>query len=405
VLPLTPVKKLWSWLIPESVILGAAVIALETSRLAESVRGLAQVYPYVVFALGIVLAVRFQRSRLVFALLVLALAEAALRQSPPGSAGRFLFQATALLVPLNLAVITLMSERGTFTKTGLLRLGILVIQVAAVLAILKFAPARGAAIISQPILPHGWFRWTPLEQFPLYAWLGSFALTGAAVLYNAAPTGRAFLWALVAAFLGLHSGKAGVEHTIYLATAGLILIVAVIEASYLMAYQDGLTGLPARRALTEALQRLSGQFTVAMVDVDHFKKLNDTWGHDVGDQVLKMVASRLAKAPGGGRAFRYGGEEFAVLFSGRTVEECLPDLDSLRQSIEDSKFTIRRRLRGRKRPAGAPKDQRSRIHIVVTVSIGAAQPNGRIKTPEQVVLAADQALYRAKDAGRNRVLS
>jgi diguanylate cyclase (GGDEF)-like protein len=172
-----------------------------------------------------------------------------------------------------------------------------------------------------------------------------------------------------------------------------------------MAYEDGLTGLPARRALTEALQRLSGQYTVAMVDVDHFKRLNDTWGHDVGDQVLKMVAARLGKAPGDGRAFRYGGEEFALLFSGRTVEECLPDLDTLRRSIEDSRFTIRRRLRGLKRPAGTPKDLRSRIHIVVTVSIGAAEPDGRLKTPEQVVLAADQALYKAKDGGRNRVCS
>src|SRR5688500_19295859 len=58
------------------------------------------------------------------------------------------------------------------------------------------------------------------------------------------------------------------------------LFRSVIEASYLMAYQDGLTGLPARRALTEALQRVNGKFTIAMVDVDHFKKLNDRYGQD-----------------------------------------------------------------------------------------------------------------------------
>jgi diguanylate cyclase (GGDEF)-like protein len=400
---LAPIKKIWSWLVPEGLILLGTVAVLMIDRLAETARGLAQIYPYVVFALGLVLAMRFQRSRLVFALLVLALAEAALRQSPGGPGGRFLFQITALLVPINLAFITLMSERGTFSRMGVLRLAVLIGQVVAVLAVLRFAPARGAALVSFRLLPAEWFFWTPLAQLPIYATLAALALTIIGFLFEATPTGRAFLWALVAAFLGLHAGRTGVDHTIYLATAGLILIVAVIEASYLMAYQDGLTGLPARRALTEALQRLSGQYTVAMVDVDHFKKLNDRFGHDVGDQVLKMVASRLAKAPGGGRAFRYGGEEFAVLFPGKTVEQCLPDLETLRQSIEDTRFTIRRRLR-RKR-ASAVKTQRTREHVAVTVSIGAAEPNGRTKTPDQVLQAADRALYDAKESGRNRVRS
>ena len=169
-----------------------------------------------------------------------------------------------------------------------------------------------------------------------------------------------------------------------------------------MAYQDGLTGLPARRALNEALQRLGGRYAVAMVDVDHFKKLNDRYGHDVGDQVLKMVAAKLAGAPGGGRAFRYGGEEFALLFPGRTVEECLPDLETLRQDVADAHFTIRRRLRPRRRPT-TMKTARRREQVAVTVSIGVAEPDGRRKTPDQVIQAADQGLYQAKDGGRNRV--
>src|SRR5207249_5245761 len=118
--------------------------------------------------------------------------------------------------------------------------------------------------------------------------------------------------------------------TFYLATGALILIVAVVEASYHMAYQDSLTGLPARRALNEALLRLGGSYTVAMLDVDHFKRINDRHGHDVGDQVLKMIAAKLAQAGGGGNAYRYGGEEFAEIFAGRCSEECLRDLESQR---------------------------------------------------------------------------
>jgi diguanylate cyclase (GGDEF)-like protein len=404
VISLAQVRRLGSWLVPEGVILGAAVVALQVDRLSSTVHALAQVYPYVVFALGILLALRFQRSRLVFAILVLALAEWALRVTPVGPAGRFLFQATAVLVPLNLMAITLMTERGTLTRMGGLRLAALLLQVISVHAIMRVAPDRGAALVSLRLLPADCFAWTPLAQLPVFASLTALVLTGIAVVFQAAPTGRAFLWALAAAVLGLHAGRSGVDHTIYLATAGLILIVAVVEASYLMAYQDGLTGLPARRALSEALQRLTGQYTVAMVDVDHFKKLNDRYGHDVGDQVLKMVAARLAKAPGGGRAFRYGGEEFAVLFPGRTVEQCLPDLETLRQAIEATHFTIRRRIRPRRKPANTGAT-RTRRQIAVTVSIGAAEPNGRRKTPDQVIQAADQALYQAKEAGRNRVRS
>jgi diguanylate cyclase (GGDEF)-like protein len=181
-----------------------------------------------------------------------------------------------------------------------------------------------------------------------------------------------------------------------------VLVVAVVEASYLMAYRDGLTELPGRRALNEALPRLSGQFTVAMVDVDHFKRFNDRYGHDAGDHVLRLVAARLAHAPGGGTAYRYGGEEFALIFPGKGAEECLPHLEALRETVETSRFTMRRRFRPRNKPS-APKGRKTREAIVITVSIGVAEKNHRHSTPDQVVQAADKALYRAKEAGRNRV--
>src|SRR3990170_3279230 len=144
-----------------------------------------------------------------------------------------------------------------------------------------------------------------------------------------------------------------------------------------MAFRDELTRLPGRRALNEALQQTGGQYAVAMVDIDHFKKFNDTYGHDVGDQVLKMVASRLDEVTGGGRAFRYGGEEFSVLFAGKTVDEALPHLDLLRATIEPPRFPRRAPSRPRKkpaRPAGGPGKSRpasgSSKPVAVTVSIG-----------------------------------
>src|SRR5207253_10497288 len=106
-------------------------------------------------------------------------------------------------------------------------------------------------------------------------------------------------------------------------------------------YVDELTGLPGRRALNAALLKLGSRYTLAMVDIDHFKRLNDTHGHLVGDQVLRKVAAALARVTGGGHAFRYGGEEFAVIFPGCSVAETLPHLEGLRQSIGGSAFVVR----------------------------------------------------------------
>ena len=393
---------------PEGLLLGAAVASLHVDALRDPIRDFAPFYPIVVFGLGFLLALRFQRSRLVFALLALAFVEWGLDRTRTGDVGRFVWQATAILLPLNLAAVVLLSERGIFTRTGLVRMACVLAQVAGVAAAARYAPSESAAIVNYQALPAEWFAWTPLTQLALVAFLVGAALIITGIVFRASSTGRAFLWALVAAFLALHSVDTPIAATIYGSTAGLILVVAVIEASYLMAYQDGLTGLPARRALTEALQRTNGKFTIAMVDVDHFKKLNDRYGHDVGDQVLRMLASRLAKVSNGGRAFRYGGEEFAILFPGDGVEECLPELEALRSGVEESKFTVRRRLQRRRKPGKASNGGgggRARPQIAVTVSIGAAESNGRQDAPEAVVRAADQALYRAKDAGRNRVVA
>jgi len=187
-------------------------------------------------------------------------------------------------------------------------------------------------------------------------------------------------------------------------TGGLILIGALMTTAYRMAYRDDLTGLPGRRALGEALLQLGSRYAVAMVDVDHFKRFNDTYGHDVGDQVLRMVAAKLGTVAGRGRAFRYGGEEFAILFPDTAAKEALPHLEAVRKAIEGSPFVLRAPGRPRKKPASSRPRTSAGKEVSVTVSIGVAERNDRRPDPEQVIKAADKALYRAKQAGRNRVM-
>ena len=186
----------------------------------------------------------------------------------------------------------------------------------------------------------------------------------------------------------------------------LMIAAAVAHEAYQMAFRDELTGLPGRRALNERMQRLGRNYVIAMTDVDHFKKFNDTHGHDVGDQVLRLVASRLSKVTGGGRAYRYGGEEFALVFAGKTAEECLPHLEAVREMIANYAIQLRDQ-NSRPQDDSAGRQRRSgsaSATVSVTISIGVAERLIDHRNPEAVLKSADEALYSAKAAGRNCVV-
>jgi GGDEF domain-containing protein len=184
------------------------------------------------------------------------------------------------------------------------------------------------------------------------------------------------------------------------------VLAAVLQESHRLAFRDELTNLPSRRALEERLSGLGPTYTIAMVDVDHFKQFNDTHGHHIGDQVLKLVAARLGEIGGGGTSYRYGGEEFCVLFVERTLDRALPCLEQLRREIEHYEMAVRSGDRPRDGETGTHlRETRPREKTLsVTVSIGAAERDDTLIKPALVIRAADEALYRAKRAGRNRVM-
>ncbi len=395
-------KRILFLLVPEAPILIGVALLVTLPGLRPAANGLVDVYPYTVLAAALLLGFRFNRSRLVFTAALLAIAQYVLDAGLATPEQRLFFHATTFLLPLNLALVALLPERGTLTPRGLVRWVLIAVQVTIIAFLAKSFPTQATAVLRTRFLPSVLSDWTPLAQPALVAFLGMGAVLVLAWVREPQAPVRGYTYALIATFLGLTWKAVGPGQEIWIATAGLVLVVAVVEASYMMAYRDGLTELPGRRALNEALPRLSGQFTVAMVDVDHFKRFNDTYGHDAGDHVLRLVAARLAHAPGGATAYRYGGEEFALLFNGKSAEECLPHLEELRETVETSRFTMRRRFRPRNKPP-APKGRKTREAIVITVSIGVAEKNHRHSTADQVIQAADKALYRAKEAGRNRV--
>ena len=390
-------KRALRYLLPGGVLLLAATIVPSLAALRDSLPALLPVSFYGVFGVGILLAWRFDRSRLVLALLVLALADRGLLYGGPSVS-----RAVALLLPLDLAALSWLSERGLLTPRGRVKLMVLLLQVLGVASLSRPELAAATTWLDHAFVESAWLRAVGLPQPALLAFVLAFGLVAARFTRHPTVLESGSVWALGAAFLGMLAWQAGPAPTIYFTTAALILVVSLVETSHSMAYGDELTGLPGRRALNEALLKLGGRYAIAMVDIDHFKRFNDEHGHDVGDELLRMVGGRLADVGGGGKAYRYGGEEFAVLFPSKAVEDIVPYLEALRVGISVSAFTVRGRRRPREKP-DRPRAGAGRKRVSVTVSIGVAEASRQHPTPERVIEAADAALYRAKKAGRNRL--
>ncbi len=354
------------------------------------------------FIFVVLLAWRFRRGRIAWAATVLALtAEALLWDGFDPEERRSLIPLLTLLVPLDLVMVALLREGRLASRASVVRFAALGAQALLVVIFVRHsASAAWLAALTLPLV-----ELPPLAGFPL-SQLAFLALTVAVTIltWRLMKRRTAFeaglisaLVATVLAFIYLD------ESRLFLVAGMLFLALSVIDDAFSLAFEDGLTGLPARRALEESLLHLGGSYAIAMVDIDHFKKLNDRHGHEVGDQVLRLISSRLGRVGGGGRPFRYGGEEFCILFSGKSAKEAEPHLEALRRAIAERPFAVRSPNRPKRKPKTRSAASTGRP-LKVTVSLGVAERNAKRGRPEEVLKAADQALYRAKRAGRNRLV-
>ncbi len=401
------IRSLFSLIVPGGLVFFATVILLQFSSLKQSVSSLVHIYPGLVAAAGIFLGWRFNRSRLVFAILILALTDRTLLIFSSGSSGLSgvglaVYNAIAFLLPLNLAALSFTQERGIVNLRGLMRLGIIFLQVVIVYVICFFPQLGIADYLDYQPGSGGVLSRLPVALPAILAFGVAFFLLAMRFIQRETVLENGFFWALLSVFFALAVGKIGAVSTIYFATAGLVLVISVIETSHSMAFRDELTGIPGRRALEEALLKLTGHYSVAMLDIDFFKKFNDRYGHDVGDQVLRLVASKFLRVTGGGKPYRYGGEEFTIVFPGKTVSEATTHLERLRKDVAKARFVVRGGDRRRKKTGNPNKARGSRRRVKITISIGVAERNERNGSPAQVIQAADKALYRAKKKGRNR---
>ena len=402
-------QALW---LPAVVALAAALLVALPGKAGPLIQSVPSHIVIGAALIGALLGWRFDRSRAVFALIVLLLVYLVMHRlvaRPPGPdvVGQVLYPGVCVLLPVNLLLIAQLDERGLLTLAGLSRLGLIFIEVV-VLAALVWAPAPAlqslaAAFLHWRLLPAALDLWTYLPQPALIAFLIAGAMLIGRTAYRPGPLEAALLSALVVTGVALHQVGYAPVPELYLSAAMLTLGLAVVQEGYHMAFLDELTGLPGRRALLHQMKKLSGPYAVAMVDIDHFKSFNDAHGHDAGDQVLKLVAGCLARARGA-KAFRYGGEEFTLLYPGLDAEAARSELESVRASVAASPFRRRGKDRPKRRPRGAPRRPGgAAAGLSVTVSIGVAQLGHGGQRPDEVLKAADLALYGAKRAGRNRI--
>lgn len=350
----------------------------------------------------------FKHVHFLWIAIVLAAAEGALL-SLPRAMGAAPAVAVALAVPPAIFAAACLPERGVVTRSGALML----VGFVAIAAAVLFGPRLG--------LPQGdgaqVLRMTPFDEgawrLPLMPTALALAFgVGVALAARAAPERIALLSLMATVLVAANAHPAlwgepqreGLQAGLCAAMAG-VLLYASLHACWRAAYTDELTGLPGRRALEHHLRTLPRRYAIGMVDIDHFKRVNDRHGHAVGDQALRFVASHLRRMRGVS-SYRYGGEEFAVVMPQGDVDAARAKLESLRAAVAKSGFALRAQDRPRQsaskaKPArGAARKARN---LKLTLSAGVADSTEGRSDAAAVLRAADQALYRAKHAGRNRV--
>ncbi len=401
------------FLAPAAVLLVAAVLAVVIPQDAITAM---QVLPAIVLPIGLSLGLWFNRGRAFLALVSLFFAYAGYvlvsRYGELPYSLYALISGIAIFVPLNVALILALPERGVLHFRSYRWLLLIIVECLLVAWIASAGQVPVSGVAWKAVLDHWLLRPSPTPAIGQVLFAAGIALAIGRAYEQLSPVEIGLGSALLAFFIACTWSTRPGTFPVFIAAAGLILLLSVLQESHRMAFRDDLTGLPGRRMLEEQLLGLGPQFTIAMVDIDHFKAFNDTYGHDVGDQVLRMVGARLAEVEGGGRAFRYGGEEFSILFPDKSLEQTLPELESLRIGIKN--YALVPRSGDRRQSERGSEDRRKKTRpgidvatgdesLSVTVSIGVAERNRRLHTPAMVLRAADEALYRAKDAGRNRL--
>lgn len=349
-----------------------------------------EIVPYMFYTLSILIlgiSWHFNRNKFIFIIIPLVLIYMGLEQLSPSKANQ-LFLYASILFPIHLFIFQVLQERGLFSIWGILKIVFVILEIAVIVFLLYNPNESLKELLNLKIFSISFY---PLKDISIAVSLFVLFIMSILVLFNRYLIyNGTFLIILIAYTGGLYFLKTPYFTDVSFFVINLMIMILLTRETYRLAFYDELTAMPGRRALVEDMAKLGRKYSLAMIDIDFFKKFNDTYGHDTGDEVLKMVASKLLAVGGGGKAYRYGGEEFTILFPSKEASECFGHVDVLRQNIETAPFVVRNRK----------KDKT----IYVNISAGLVENSSKDKNPFAVMKRADKALYKAKDSGRNKVV-
>ena len=400
-------KAIITFVFPGGLLFMAALGFLRPQGLPMWCQGPVAALPYLAVTFGLIFGWYFASTRMLLSLLSLVFANQTLviwpPEQDPASVSRTILLATSLLLPLNFLAFSILKEEAIGTVRGALRLLLFLIQPFVVLWLCDPARQEIAMALQTAYRPEWSTRWTPVPEAALVVFLISGVMHLMRFALRRDPMDAGAAWALAAIFLAYHGTQFGWHPTNFFATAGLILFLSLLQASYQQTYRDELTGIPGRMAYDEATAQLGRKFAIAVLAVDQLKAYAGVHGKPVVEQVLKLVAPKVQASCQAGRVFRVSGEELTLLFYHLSALDALVELENIRKNIESTSLQLRdgRRVWENARAVTSPgrKDQA----LPITVSIGVADAEAEGATRGMVIKAAYRALYEAKAGGGNAV--
>lgn len=375
----------------------------------DSNLGFASNLPYILLSVAVLLCHTFRQGRMAMVSVTMLVTYLVIqvRLQTPLSTGTTLLELSLLaaLVPVTCLLVYAFPDTGVNSKSMFLYALVLVLFMIWAKLIVSHFHAGGFESWSEGLL----FTVRDFSKLPFVLVLYSICLVGSTAIlvlvYNRSIDVVVYSAILLASSTFIFFDVQYISSTMF-SLSGTLIIIYVMSASHDMAFNDQLTNIPGRHALEVDMKHLGRKYSLAMVDIDHFKKFNDTYGHDIGDDVLKLVAGILKETTGGARAYRYGGEEFAIIFKGKHTEQVEEHLQTLVSEVHNYDMTIRN---AKERPDNHDegikkrgKNGQSAEVVNVSVSIGLADST-TTKHPEEVLKLADQALYKAKKTGRKKL--
>ena len=399
-------RAILAFLLPGGLIFFAAIGFLRPQGLPLWCQQPVAALPYFVLGFGLIFGWYFSSTRMILSLLSLALADRALVFFPlsgndPSSISHAVFSASSFLLPINFLAFSILKEEAIGTLRGITRLIPILIQPVLVLWLCYPEQQDFAAALQLPYLPWVSTNWTPIPQATLLAFLIAGAMHVARFALRGDPMDGGATWALAAAFLAYHGIQFGWQPTNFFSTAGLILFVTLVQASYRRTYRDDLTGIAGRVAYEEATAQIGKQYTIAVLAIDQLKSYAGIHGKTVVEQILKIVAPKVQAACQGGRVFRVSGEELTLLFNNQSAMEALVVLDNVRKVISSTALFLRGRDRVWENSRGTKSPGAKDRELPVTVSIGVAEKSSEEASLSMVIKSAYRALYEAKSSGGN----